>query len=96
VTKTFPAAETYGMTGQIRRSVASVAANIAEGHGRESRGTFVQFLRVAQGSLKELETHLILSERVGLLDTDVLSSMLERSEDLGKMLRAMIRSLQSK
>ncbi len=61
VTSRFPKDEVYGMTSQIRRSSVSVAANIAEGHGRENSGTFVQFLRMAQGSLKELETHLLLA-----------------------------------
>jgi four helix bundle protein len=69
-TKVFPSSEVYGMTSQIRRSSTSIAANIAEGHGRENTGSFIQFLRVAQGSLKELETHL--SGRVGLmLDAEV-------------------------
>jgi four helix bundle protein len=95
-TRAFPPSEIYGMTGQIRRASASVAANIAEGHGRESRGTFIQFLRVAQGSLKELETHLILAERVGLLEKKVMADILGRSEETGRMLRSMIRSLQSK
>ena len=67
VTKTFPREEMYGMTSQIRISAATVPANIAEGQGRELSGVFVQFLRTAQGSLKELETHLLLAERVSLL-----------------------------
>jgi len=67
VTKAFPNSETYGMTSQIRRASASVAANIAEGHGRENTGAFIQFLRVAQGSLKELEIHVTISVRVGLM-----------------------------
>ncbi len=66
LTQGFPKGELYGMTSQIRRSVASVPANIAEGYGRGIRGEYIQFLRVAQGSLKELETHLMLSQRVGL------------------------------
>ena len=61
LTRGFPREEAFGMTVQIRRSAVSVAANIAEGHGRENTGSFIQFLRMAQGSLKELETHLILS-----------------------------------
>jgi four helix bundle protein len=60
----FPKEEAYGMTSQVRRAAASVAANVAEGHGREHSGSFVQFLRMAQGSLKELETHLLLALRV--------------------------------
>ena len=94
LTRQFPRDELYGMTSQVRRSAASVAANIAEGHGRNSRGEYIQFLRVAQGSLKELETHLILADRVGLISNGLIAQMLEQSEGLGKMLRALIRSLE--
>jgi four helix bundle protein len=96
VTKAFPGSETYGMTSQIRRSSASIAANIAEGYGREHRGSFVQFLRIAQGSLKELETHVILSGRLGLMLEKDVARLLGQADELGKMLRAMIRSLQRK
>jgi len=68
VTREFPKDELYGIASQIRRSAASIAANIAEGHGRENTGSFIQSLRVAQGSLKELETvWSYYSERVGLI-----------------------------
>ena len=95
-TKVFPPAEAYGMTSQIRRASASVPANIAEGHGRESTGHFVHFLRVAQGSLKELETHLILSERVGLLEKPRQEALMGSCDETGRMLRSLIRSLQDK
>jgi four helix bundle protein len=94
LTRQFPRDELYGMTSQVRRSAASVAANIAEGHGRNSRGEYIQFLRVAQGSLKELETHLILAARVGLISDGVIARVLGQSEGLEKMLRALIRSLE--
>jgi len=90
-TKTFPPSEIYGMTSQIRRSAASIAANIAEGYGRDGAGHMQQFLKIAQGSLKELETHLIIASRVELLaerDRDVL---LKQCEEIGKMLGALIR-----
>jgi four helix bundle protein len=96
VTREFPRDELFGLTSQIRRSAASISANIAEGHGRESTGSFVQSLRIAQGSLKELETHLILAERIGLLQAPTLQSTLAECESLGKMVRALIRSLQDK
>ncbi|KQY19438.1 four helix bundle protein [Rhizobium sp. Root483D2] len=94
VTQSLPREELYGLTSQIRRSVSSVAANIAEGYGRENRGSFVQFLRIAQGSLKELETHLIIAGRVGLIQPIVLSELLERCDENGKMLGALIRTVQ--
>ncbi len=54
LTNAYPKDEMYGLVSQIRRAATSIAANIAEGHGRETTGNFIQFLRVAQGSLKEL------------------------------------------
>ena len=67
LTGQFPKHEVYGFTAQVRRAAASVPANIAEGYGRDSRGSYVQFLRVAQGSVKELETHLLLATRIELI-----------------------------
>jgi four helix bundle protein len=96
LTRQFPRDELFGLTSQIRRSAGSVPANIAEGHGRDNTGNFVQHLRVAQGSLKELETHLILAERVGILPSQDLQAALAPCESLGKMVRALIRSLQDK
>lgn len=95
ITRRFPKDELYGMVSQIRRAAASVPANIAEGHGRNSRGEYIQFLRVAQGSLKELETHVLLAQRVGLAEEKTASGILDASEVLGKMLRALIRSLEA-
>jgi len=94
LTTGFPKAEMYGMTSQIRRSAVSVPANIAEGYGRDSLGEYIQFLRVAQGSLKELETHLILTGRVGLTTNTQIDPILKLCDTLGRMLRALIRSLQ--
>ncbi|AUW41851.1 four helix bundle protein [Rhizobium leguminosarum] len=94
VTRTFPREEIYGLTSQIRRSSASVAANIAEGYGRENRGSFAQFLKIAQGSLKELETHLIIAGRIGFLQAAALDELLDRCDEIGKMLGSLIRSVQ--
>jgi four helix bundle protein len=94
LTAGFPRQEAYGMTGQMRRAAASIAANVAEGHGRENSGSFIQFLRMAQGSLKELETHLLLAERVNLARSDAIAPILTQCDELGRMLRSLIRSLQ--
>ena len=94
LTSAFPREEIYGMSSQIRRASVSVPANIAEGHGRENTGSFIQFLRIAQGSLKELETHFLLVERVRLATSDALAPSFVKIERVGKMLRTLIRSLQ--
>ena len=96
VTRSFSKEEMFGLTSQIRRSAASVPANIAEGHGRENTRTFVQYLRISQGSLKELETHLLLAERVGVASRPDINLPLEQCQAIGKMIRALIRSLQQK
>jgi four helix bundle protein len=93
VTKAWPKDELYGLTSQARRSSASVPANIAEGFGREASGSFVQFLRQAQGSLKEFETHILLAARVDLLDERTCARLLAQSEDIGRMLGALIRKV---
>lgn len=89
LTRSFPKEELYGLTSQMRRAAASVAANIAEGHGREQTRSFIQFLRIAQGSLKEVETHLYLGERLGMAE-------IEKCDSLGRRVRALIRSLQER
>ncbi|RNJ51306.1 four helix bundle protein [Methylocystis hirsuta] len=94
LTKGFPKEEIFGLTSQIRRAAASVPANIAEGYGRDSAGHYLNFLRTAQGSLKELETHLLLANRIDLVKTDVVERVLSKTEGIGKMLRALIRSIQ--
>jgi four helix bundle protein len=96
VTRGFPKDELFGMTSQIRRASASIPANIAEGWGREGSREYIQFLRVAQGSLKELETHLILCQRVGLLLEAQALPLLVLCTEVGKMMRSLIGSLQRK
>lgn len=94
ITKTFPKEEIYGMVSQIRRAAVSIPANIAEGYGREYRNEYVRFLRIAQGSLKELETHLLLAVRVELMTTKTAEPVLAQCESTGKLLRALLRALQ--
>jgi four helix bundle protein len=94
LTRAFPKEEMFGLSSQIRRSAASIPANIAEGHGRENTQSFIQYLRIAQGSLKELETHLLLAERVGLIVKENIEAVLRRCEAIGEMIRLLIRALQ--
>src|SRR6186713_2218352 len=86
--------ETYGLTSQARRAAASVPANIAEGYGRrQGPASYGQFLKIARGSLKELETHLLLAERVGVASPSSCAEALARADELGKMLGSLIRTV---
>ena len=92
----FPKREIYGLTSQVRRAGVSVPSNIAEGYGRGSRKEYVQFLSIAQGSLKEMETQTILAERLGYATLSQTERVLSESELVGKMLGSLIRSLRAK
>ncbi len=93
ITKAWPKEELYGLTSQLRRAASSVPANIAEGFGRENHGSYQQFLRIAQGSLKEFETHLLLAGRVGIATDKDIDPLMTMSESVGKLLRLLIRRL---
>lgn len=90
LTASYPKKELYGLALQINRSCASIPANIAEGHGRGSRKEFVQFLWIAHGSLCELETHILLLERLGLMEKGQNQRLLQSCTQIKKMLRALI------
>ena len=96
LTRDFPKEELYGMISQIRRAATSIPANIAEGWGRHYPAEFIQFLRKANGSRTELETHLILSADVGLCPDSAIQPLLQELSILGKQLLALERSLQRK
>ncbi|HWA11552.1 MAG TPA: four helix bundle protein [Burkholderiales bacterium] len=94
-TRGFPKEEQFGITAQMRRCGVSLAANIAEGAARQGKREYRQFLFVALGSASELETHLEIARRVGLLpaaDFERLDALVARS---AQMLRGLIRSLES-
>jgi four helix bundle protein len=92
----FPKEELFGLTSQLRRAAVSVPANIAEGYGRDSRGSYVAFLKTAQGSLKELETHLMLAQRLKIGSLEMADRLLSQGDSIGRMLRALIRSLEGR
>ncbi|MCO6496336.1 MAG: four helix bundle protein [Chitinophagaceae bacterium] len=96
LTNFFPKEELYGMTSQLRRAANSVPANISEGWGRNNNKEFRNFLRIANGSLKELETHLILAEKVNLCSLKQIQPLLEISEILGKQILSFQRSISQK
>lgn len=94
LTKVFPKEELYGMVQQIRRAAASIPANIAEGYGRRSTAEYRRFLNIAQGSINELETHILLSERVGLCKNHEIEPIISLLREESRMIIALIKKLE--
>lgn len=92
----FPKEERYGLTGQIRRAAISIPANIAEGSGRRSQKEFIHFLSYSQGSASELETELIISNRLGYLDEAEFAKLMGQLERLGRLITGLARNLRGK
>src|SRR6185295_6250678 len=84
LTSRFPRSEMYGLTTQIQRSAVSVPANIAEGHGREHLGDYLHHLSTANGSLMELETHLLIAVRLTYLRSEDLKPVLLQTAEVGR------------
>ena len=84
-TNEFPKEEKYGLISQMRRSAVSIPSNIAEGAGRNSDKEFVQFLAISHGSSYELETQLIVSERLNLLTNETTNDLCEKISEIQKM-----------
>ena len=93
LTKLLPKEETYGLVAQLRRAAGSVPSNIAEGYSRESTTEYARFLKIARGSLYEVETQLYLCEALEYLDHTAVAQALSLSAEIGKMLNTMLRRL---
>jgi len=93
VTSTFPPTETYGLQAQMRRSALSVPSNIAEGWGSGAQRRYVQMLKVARGSLMELETQCILAHRLGYICQEVMENILKMTHRITCMLNRLIKVL---
>lgn len=84
-----PLNEQYGISSQLRRAAGSVPANIAEGFGRWHKREFVRFLPVANGSVKELETHLLIAVRLGYLKAKNIEAPMQMAKEISKMIFAL-------
>jgi four helix bundle protein len=93
LTESFPRSEIYGLVQQMRKSAVSIPSNIAEGAGRNSKNEFKQFLSIAQGSLAELETQLLISRNLGFVKE--LDSLLIELDELSRMIIGLVRTLKS-
>jgi four helix bundle protein len=95
-TRAFPREELYGLTSQARRATVSIPANIAEGHAKSSTKDFLRHLSIAQGSLAELETHLMLAVGLRYCQREHLGPLLEKHARERRMLAGLQRKLKAK
>ncbi len=93
LTRSFPKSETYGLSSQLQRAAVSIPANVAEGHGRRSTKSYLQFLSIAAGSLCELDTHIELAHRLGYVLEENLQPVQQLMDEVGRMLTGLRRSL---
>jgi four helix bundle protein len=93
VTRTFPSEERYGLTAQMRRSAASIPANLAEGCGRQADKELRRFVRISLGSANELEYHLLLARDIGLLDSATFLGLSRHALRVQGMLATFERTL---
>ena len=96
LTAAFPNSERFGLSNQLRRTSVSIASNIAEGYGRSTKGEYVQFLGHARGSASEVETQLVIARALSFGKDETLCKAEEMCSEVGRMLRAMMKSLQAK
>ena len=96
ISKRFPKEEAFGLTSQVRRACVSVPSNIAEGWGRGSTKSYLQFLRISRGSLSEVETQLTIACKLDYISTEQDRKLNSEISEISKMLNSLIRKLEMK
>ncbi|HMF92198.1 MAG TPA: four helix bundle protein [Candidatus Angelobacter sp.] len=94
LSRTFPKEEIYGITSQMRRSVVSIGANLAEGCGRRTNAEMARFVRIAMGSASELDHHLLLCKDLGFLHDEDYKRTSRNLIEVRKMLGALLESIE--
>ena len=93
ISKKFPNEEKFGLVSQMRRAAVSVPSNISEGAARNSRKEFINFLHIAQGSVSELETQILISRNLGFIEPKKVEPLLQELDEISKMIIGLQRSL---
>ncbi|HZL88247.1 MAG TPA: four helix bundle protein [Pirellulaceae bacterium] len=96
LTQRFPKSETYGLSSQIQRAAVSVAANIAEGNGRDSTKEYIHHLSFSLGSLAEVETYFVVCMRLGYASAQAVTPLEVKADEIGRMIRSLQKALRSK
>jgi four helix bundle protein len=89
----FPKTEIYGLTSQIRRAAVSIPSNVAEGAARQTRKEFINYLHIAQGSLSELDTQLVIANKLEYIPDIAYKDIEKKTETISKMITGLIKSL---
>jgi len=95
-TSQFPKEETYGLTNQLRRAVVSVPSNIAEGQGRNSASDFRRFLAISYGSLREVETQVLIAQRLHYLSEPQAERLMNLAGEVGRLINGLCNSLEDR
>ncbi|MFL5479943.1 MAG: four helix bundle protein [Gemmatimonadaceae bacterium] len=93
ITESFPQAERFGLTSQLRRAVVAIASNIAEGHARSTRGEYKNFLSIARGSVAEVEVQLTLAKELGYVQSPAIAKPLDLCDAISRMITNLKRAL---
>ena len=93
ITSKLPSEERFGLQSQIRRAAVSIPSNIAEGHSRWYRKEFLHHLSISYGSLAELETQLLIAEKLLFIKQGEVQSVLEKTTEIGKMINGLRKKL---
>ena len=96
LTSSFPKSELFGLASQIQRAAVSVPSNIAEGHARDSTKEYLRFISIALGSLAEVETQLVIANKLQFLNNEMMGELLGKTGEIGRMLRGLQKSLKAK
>lgn len=96
LTTCFPTDERFGLTSHMRRAAVSIPSNIAEGYERNHRGDYLRHLSIANGSLKEVETQIIVAGRLDMVTTEQAKEVWGLTQEVGILLRKLMVSLEPK
>jgi four helix bundle protein len=96
LTRSFPSEQRFSLSGQLQRAAISVPSNIAEGNARDSLRDYARFVSIARGSLAELETQLLLTERLGFGNSETVARCKANAAQVGRMLQGLHSALKRK
>ena len=95
-TAAFPKEEIYGLTSHVRRTAVSIPSNIAEGNGRNTTRDYLHFLGMAYGSVKEVETQVLIAERLRYIDSSHSSRLVQMTAEIARLISGLVNSLNRK